>query len=183
MARDAYRFSDNTCVKSCMDGNDYLSISLADAWECEVGDGRKIGDPEQVILCRYTVPGRSDDYSFKMSNRSESGPAHLCFFTDHGLTIGQAGAMATRDLNKQNVVEMFTVAFDQKTETNFRFLQEMQHIVNMIAPTSKVAKELERIHADILARRTKRWDLRKKQADALKTAGLPIPAELRHCKP
>ena len=177
---ESYRYSDNVNVLSNKDGAEYLAIFLADEEKWKGSDDKERVDPRSVTLTRYGVPGRCDVYRFALSQERLTP---LTFFTEYGLTVGAAAAKCVRDLNKAHVVEMFRVAFDQKTETNFRFLQEMREVIRHIAPTSKTLKVLDKLWDTIRAQRGARWDERKKQRDALQAAGLPIPKELTHCRP
>lgn len=122
-------YSDNVLVCNRKNGGDFLAVRF------------RVLDAEfswSVMLNRYTVPSRTDVYTFDwMPGRSGFG-YRVGFFTDYGHSLPEALTLLRRDLDRKQVVEMLVGMCAQVPRCMYRELVE--NLLPAVAPGSKALR-------------------------------------------
>lgn len=120
-------YSDNVQVCKRKYGADFLAVRFRDL------------DAESswsVMLNRYTVPSRTDVYTFDWRPGRSGFGYRVGFFTDHGHSLPEALTLLRRDLDRKQVVEMLVGALVPLC----MYRELVENLLPAVAPGSKALR-------------------------------------------
>lgn len=150
---ESEQLRDNILVGRRKGGLDFLSIYLGPSEEFL---------PREISLCRYSVPGRVDVYSFDWVPGGTGVGDRVRFFSDFNRTMRQALRLLEQDLDKPQVVEMLVEA-SKKAEVAWIYRTFVGHFLPIVAPRSKALRACKR--AFKIAHQKRREEYMRRKAE------------------
>lgn len=152
---DETKYEDNILVGRRKYGADFLALYL--------GTGTDLL-PHQIVLCRYTVPGRTDVYSFDWVPGRTGVGDRVGYFSDHASTLRESLRLLERDLDKPQVVEMLVEACG-KTEVWPIYRTFVEHFLPIVAPRSKSLRACKKALQEARQKRRAEYDRKKAERE------------------